>query len=129
MTVVEFLDHITPGLDSEIATTFHRQLVVNTRGLLRLSTYFLRLTLLATHYRLRSYYCCTGCSRSRATIYYLLLSTHYSLLTTNLLSYRVLKKQGMKFKMSTKVMGAALNPAGGATLTVQPVSSKYSLSK
>ena len=35
----------------------------------------------------------------------------------------------MKFKMSTKVMGAALNPAGGATLTVQPVSSKYSLSK
>lgn len=57
VTVVEFLDHITPGIDSEIATTFHR----------------------------------------------------------------VLKKQGMKFKMSTKVMGAALNPAGGATLTVEPV--------
>merc|ERR1740130_817085 len=50
VTVVEFLDHITPGLDSEIATTFHR----------------------------------------------------------------VLKKQGMKFKMSTKV-------AGAATLTVEPV--------
>ena len=32
VTVVEFLDHITPGLDSEIATTFHRQLVVSTRG-------------------------------------------------------------------------------------------------
>ena len=41
----------------------------------------------------------------------------------------MLKKQGMKFKMSTKVMGAALNPAGGATLTVEPVSSQYSLSQ
>ena len=57
VTVVEFLDHITPGIDSEIATTFQR----------------------------------------------------------------VLKKQGMKFKMSTKVMGAELNPGGGATLTVEPV--------
>ena len=50
VTVVEFLDHITPGIDSEIATTFQR----------------------------------------------------------------TLKKQGMKFKMSTKVMGAEL------TLTLNP---------
>ena len=55
--VIEFLDHITPGVDSEIATNFQR----------------------------------------------------------------TLKKQGMKFKMSTKVMGAAAKPGGGATLTVEPV--------
>jgi dihydrolipoamide dehydrogenase len=55
--VVEFLDHITPGIDSEIATTFQR----------------------------------------------------------------TLKKQGMKFRMKTKVMGAVVKPGGGATLTVEPV--------
>jgi len=57
VTVVEFLDHITPGVDSEIATAFQR----------------------------------------------------------------TLKKQGMKFKMKTKVMGAVVKPGGGATLTVEPV--------
>jgi dihydrolipoamide dehydrogenase len=55
--VIEFLDHITPGVDSEIATTFQR----------------------------------------------------------------VLKKQGMGFKMSTKVTSATVKPGGGATLTVEPV--------
>jgi len=57
VTVVEFLDRITPGMDTEIATSLQR----------------------------------------------------------------IFKKQGMKFKMSTKVMSAVAKPGGGATLTVEPV--------
>ena len=57
VTVVEFLDRITPGMDDEIAKSLQR----------------------------------------------------------------IFKKQGMKFKMSTKVMSAAVNPAGGATLVTEPV--------
>ena len=34
---------------------------------------------------------------------------------------RVLKKQGIKFTLSTKVMGAEVKPGGGATLTTEPV--------
>jgi dihydrolipoamide dehydrogenase len=57
VTVVEFLDRITPGIDSEIATSFER----------------------------------------------------------------TLKKQGMKFKKSTKVLSAVAKPGGGATLITEPV--------
>ena len=34
---------------------------------------------------------------------------------------RIFKKQKMKFKMSTKVMGASLKPGGGAILKTEPV--------
>jgi len=57
VTVVEFLDRITPGMDSEIAKTFER----------------------------------------------------------------ILKKQGINFKKSTKVLSAAANASGGATLVTEPV--------
>jgi len=57
VTVVEFLDRITPGMDTEIATNLQR----------------------------------------------------------------IFKKQGMKFKMKTKVMSASVNPSGGATLVTEPV--------
>jgi dihydrolipoamide dehydrogenase len=57
VTVVEFLDRITPGMDTEIATSLQR----------------------------------------------------------------IFKKQGMKFKMGTKVLSAVAKPEGGATLTVEPV--------
>jgi len=55
--VIEFLDRITPGMDTEIATNLQR----------------------------------------------------------------IFKKQGMKFKMSTKVMSATPKGGGGATLVTEPV--------
>jgi dihydrolipoamide dehydrogenase len=57
VTVVEFLDRITPGMDTEISTSLQR----------------------------------------------------------------IFKKQGMKFKMGTKVISAVAKAEGGATLTVEPV--------
>jgi len=57
VTVVEFLDRITPGMDTEIANNLQR----------------------------------------------------------------IFKKQGMKFKMGTKVMSASVNASGGATLVTEPV--------